>query len=109
MSIVTSHSLARELLNKPDGFITISAKDGEYIIVNEVPYYDSIYKGHNKQEYYKGIGIKIGDEIDSDGFVPAYELKWDIIDENKIPPCDWDKPKEINENGYYQVLEMDIE
>ena len=32
MSIVTSHSLARELLNKPDGFITISAKDGEYII-----------------------------------------------------------------------------
>lgn len=87
----------------------IKTKDGEYIIVNEVPYYDSIYKGHNKQEYYKGIGIKIGDEIDSDGFVPAYELKWDINDENKIPPCNWDKPKEINENGYYQVLEMDIE
>lgn len=32
MSNVTSHSLARELLNKPDGFITISTKDGEYII-----------------------------------------------------------------------------
>ena len=32
MSIVTSHSLARELLHKPDGFITIFTKDGEYII-----------------------------------------------------------------------------
>ena len=32
MSFTTSHSLARELLNKPDGFITISAEDREYII-----------------------------------------------------------------------------
>lgn len=34
MSIVTSHSLARELLNKPDSFITISTEDGEYTIGN---------------------------------------------------------------------------
>ena len=34
MGIVTSHSLARELLNKPDGFITISTEDGEYTIGN---------------------------------------------------------------------------
>ena len=34
MSNVTSHSLARELLDKPDGFITISTEDGEYIIGN---------------------------------------------------------------------------
>ena len=36
-------------------------------------------------------------------------MRANINDENKIPPCDWEKPKEINENGYYQVLEMDIE
>ena len=34
MSNVTSHSLARELLNEPDGFITISTEDGEYTIGN---------------------------------------------------------------------------
>ena len=32
MSNVTSHSLARKLLSEPDGFITISTEDGEYII-----------------------------------------------------------------------------
>ena len=34
MNIVTSHSLARELLSNPDGFITISTEEGEYIIGN---------------------------------------------------------------------------
>ena len=32
LSFTTSHSLARELLSKPDGFITISTEEGEYII-----------------------------------------------------------------------------
>lgn len=34
LSFTTSHSLARELLSNPDGFITISTEDGEYIIGN---------------------------------------------------------------------------
>ena len=29
---MTSHALARELLNKPDGFITATHANGEYII-----------------------------------------------------------------------------
>ena len=29
---MTSHALARELLNKPDGFITATHGNGEYII-----------------------------------------------------------------------------
>lgn len=32
MCFTTSHSLARELLNKPDAFITITTEDGEYVI-----------------------------------------------------------------------------
>lgn len=30
--ISTSHALAKELLNKPDGFITVTLNGGEYII-----------------------------------------------------------------------------
>ena len=83
---------------------SIKTKNEEYIIINEVPYYDSIYKGHNKKEYYQAIAVKLGDELDEDGFTPAYRLRWNIIDETKIPPCDWTKPYEITENGFYQVL-----
>lgn len=32
MNIVTTHSLARELLSKPDGFITTSVDEEEYVI-----------------------------------------------------------------------------
>lgn len=32
--IYTSHELARELLNKPDGFITASIGEKEYVIDN---------------------------------------------------------------------------
>lgn len=32
MSFVTSHDLARELLNRPDGFITITIEDKECVI-----------------------------------------------------------------------------
>lgn len=32
--ISTSHMLARELLNKPDGFIVVNFNDKEYIIEN---------------------------------------------------------------------------
>ncbi len=31
---LTSHSLARELLSKPDGFITAKNESGEYIITS---------------------------------------------------------------------------
>lgn len=31
-NIATSHQLARELLNKPDGFITLFVNDKEYLI-----------------------------------------------------------------------------
>lgn len=34
MSITTIHSLARELLDKPDGFVTITMGNREYIIEN---------------------------------------------------------------------------
>ena len=34
MCFTTSHSLARELLSKPDGFITMSTEEGEYVINN---------------------------------------------------------------------------
>lgn len=33
-SLVTSHSLARELLSKPDGFILIANGEKEYVIDN---------------------------------------------------------------------------
>ena len=32
--ISTSHSLARELLNRPDGFITVTIGEKEYVIKN---------------------------------------------------------------------------
>jgi hypothetical protein len=86
-----------------DDFGCLKINNEEYIIQNELPYYDSRYKGHNKQEYYKAIAVKLGDEIDEDGFVPAYVLKWDIIDENKIPPCDWNNPFDIQQNGCLQL------
>lgn len=85
---------------------SIKYNNEEYIIVDEVPYYDYQYKGHNQQEFYKGIAVKLGDEIDEDGFVPAYEMKWDIKNKDEIPPCDWNSPKEITENGYYQIEEI---
>lgn len=31
---MTSHALARELLNKPDGFITAMSGNGEFVISN---------------------------------------------------------------------------
>ena len=31
---MTSHALARELLNKPDGFITATSNDGKFAILN---------------------------------------------------------------------------
>lgn len=34
MSFVTSHDLARELLNRPDGFITATYGDEELVIEN---------------------------------------------------------------------------
>jgi len=84
---------------------SIKQGNDEYILQNEIPYYDSIYKGHNQKEYYQAIAVKLGDEIDEDGFVPAYRLRWDIKNENDNPPCDWSKPYEIEENGYYHVLD----
>lgn len=83
---------------------SIKLPEGEYILVNSIPYYDSIYKGHNMKEYYQGIAVKLGDELDEDGFAPAYRLRWEIIDENAMPPCDWSKPFEIIDNGYFQVI-----
>ena len=35
-----------------------------------------------------------------------YEMKWDIKNKDEIPPCDWNSPKEITENGYYQIEEI---
>lgn len=32
MNCITSHSLAKELLNKPDGFITLTVSGNEYLI-----------------------------------------------------------------------------
>ena len=87
-----------------DDFGYLQINNDEYVLQNELPYYDSKYKGHNKQEYFKGIAVKLNDEIDEDGFVPAYELKWDIIDENEIPPCDWEHPIDIQQNGFLQVI-----
>lgn len=87
-----------------EDFGSIKTNNEEYIIVNEVPYYDSKYKGHNQQEFYTAIAVKLGDELDEDGFAPAYRFKWDIINEDEIPPCDWNNPSEITENGFYQIL-----
>jgi hypothetical protein len=42
--------------------------------------------------------------LDEDGFAPAYRLRWEIIDENAMPPCDWSKPFEVTDNGYFQVI-----
>lgn len=87
-----------------EDFGSIKHGGNEYIIVNEVPYYDSKYKGHNQQEFYTAIAVKLGDELDEDNFAPAYKLKWEIISEDEnTPPCDWDKPYEITENGFYQI------
>lgn len=87
-----------------EDFGSIKQGEEEYIIQNEVPYYDSIYKGHNMKEYYQAIAVKLGDEIDEDGFAPAYRMRWEIQDENAYPPCDWSKPYEITDNGYYQIV-----
>ena len=57
---------------------------------------------HNQQEFYRAIAVKLNDELDEDGFSPAYEMKWNIIGDN--PPCDWNNPIEIKENGFFQVL-----
>ena len=81
---------------------SIKKDNEEYIIVNCVPYYDSIYKGHNQKEFYRAVAVKLNDELDYEGFSPAYELRWEIIGEN--PPCDWNNPYEIKENGFYQIL-----
>ena len=79
----------------------------EYIIVNCPPYYDSIYKTTNKKEFYKAIAVRLNDEIDEDGFAPAYIVKWKYPDKEAIPPdiCQWDKPMEVIADGWYQVIE----
>ena len=87
-------------------FGSIKYNNNEYIIMNEPPYYDSQYKGHNKKEYYKAIAVKLGDIIDGDGFVTAYTLLWKLSNNNKPTTdiCDWDNPTEITPSGCYQVI-----
>ena len=81
--------------------------DGEeYIIINEKPYFDSRYKGHNKQEFYRAAAIRLGDDIDNDGYATAYNVKWHYPNriENLNDVCDWNHPDEITVNGSTKIL-----
>ena len=53
---------------------------------------------------YEAKAICCDDEPNADGIMPAYELIWNIMDEeaeNEEDCCNWDAPDEIREIGGY--------
>lgn len=87
---------------KHDDNGSIKIEDKEFIIVNRKPYYNSIYKGHNKKEFFEAICVCLGNEIDEDGFTPAYEVHWEIKQKDK-DFADWNNPISIEETNFYQI------
>lgn len=66
----------------------------EYVLTD-----DAFIDNNSDQEAaYFGYAVKIGDEIDGEGYVPLYKVEWKIINEEAedgSDACDWNNAANI--------------
>jgi hypothetical protein len=66
----------------------IYAYQGHDYVLTQPPYVD----GH---DYYRASAIRVDSVCDTNGYVLAYDMQWDIIDDDTDDAsnaCDWDNP-----------------
>ena len=80
------------------------SNNGKSFVAMQDPYLTGTGKG-----YYAALAFCPDDASDEDGYVPVYELRWEILPEDEYDPecgdescaCDWDSV-----DGYYVVGDM---
>lgn len=71
-------------------------KDGKtYILIEAAQLSDNCYES---------VAICEQDEMDEDGYYPAYSVEWEIINYNmddESDNCDWENPSDVTKVGEY--------
>lgn len=84
----------------PEDFAaTIKYEGGEYVQVIDM---DTLsYDADRGESYWEAIAVRLGDEIDEDGWAPIYNIIWyldhpDKTDGDEVD--DWESPSDIEAN-----------
>lgn len=78
--------------------------DGDYYVLLQNVY----ISGLGDDADYIALAVKIGDNIDSEGAVPTYEVFWEPCgdwenNEDESDNCDWDNPDGVRRAGWRYV------
>ena len=80
-----------ESMKKDYGYVEFGGE--EYVLIQDAYLDGTVYVAN---------AIKVGDEPNDGGFIPLYEVKWEIIypdTEDEGDRCDWEHPVDIRYNG----------
>lgn len=101
---------AMESLEKKFGSVEFEGK--KYILIQDAYIDDVCIDGQEGRTAYFADAIKDGDRPDEDGYVPLYQVEWEIVesqweDEDEGNRCDWDNPSEISMTSSMYNIEED--
>lgn len=80
-------------------------QDGKEYILTQPAYMD----GTQDAPYYQAMAFCTADKADEDGWQPAYECRWQLLEDydpecmEEDMACDWDEPDSVKERGEYNI------
>ena len=85
-------------MKKKNGYFD---RDGKKYVLTQQAYLDGV--GNNV--YFKATAICLQDDIDGDGWQPAYDVTWEVIDDDEDlqQNADWDNPAVVECVGEYNL------
>ncbi len=102
-SIIDNMMLLYRIKKMEKEFGSVEFEGEKYILVQDAYLYGPV-----DNAAYFANAIKAGDEPNDGGFIPLYEVKWEIIypeEEDEGSRCDWEHPVDVRYDG----LNMDVE
>ena len=85
-------------MKKKNGYFD---RDGKKYVLTQQAYLDGI----GDDVYFKATAICLQDTIDTDGWQPAYDVTWEVIDDDEDlqQNADWDNPAVVECVGEYNL------
>lgn len=96
-SIIDNMMLLYRIKEMEEKFGSVEFEGEKYILTQ-----DAYLSGPVDNAAYFANAIKVGDEPNDGGFIPLYEVKWEIIypdTEDEGDRCDWEHPVDVRYNG----------
>lgn len=96
-SIIDNMMLLYRIKEMEEKFGSVEFEGEKYILTQDAYLYGPV-----DNAAYFANAIKVGDDPNDGGFIPLYEVKWEIIypdTEDEGDRCDWEHPVDVRYNG----------